>query len=62
MRLEKKTTPSRQAKGVAHKSNHSVPRRRLTDEEWTAKCDEIAPQAIALFSALAIIVTLLEVI
>ncbi|MBR3690154.1 MAG: hypothetical protein IKL97_03535 [Eggerthellaceae bacterium] len=62
MRLEKNTTPSRQASGVASKSNHSVPRRRLTDEEWTAKCDEIAPQAIALFSVLAIIVTLLEVI
>lgn len=62
MRLEKKTTPSRQASGVAQKSNHSVPRRRLTDEEWTAKCDEIAPQAIAIFSVLAIIVTILEVI
>lgn len=62
MRLEKKTHPSRQAKGCAYKSNHSVPRPRLSDEEWAAKWHEIGWQVVALFAAFALFVTFLEVI
>lgn len=36
MRMKEKTHPSRQARGCAHQSNHSVTRQRLTDEEWAA--------------------------
>lgn len=62
MRLEKKTTPSRQAKRVAHKSIDSVSRRRLADEEWTAKWHEIGWPFAAMISLLFVFVTIMEVL
>ena len=45
MTREKKTTLSRQANRVAHKSNS-----RLSQEEWDAVNKEIGPWLIAMFT------------
>lgn len=57
MRMKKRTHPRRQARGCAQKCNHIVSQRRLSDEEWSATCDEMGPwltAGIALATAFVI--------
>lgn len=55
MQRKKNTTPSRQASGVAAKSNH-----RLSQEEWDREWDKSGPMLVALLAAVSILATLIE--
>lgn len=62
MRVEKRATPSRQAKRVAQRSNHSVTRQRLTDEEWAAVWRKDGWVLAVGFCAFFALVTIMEVL
>lgn len=61
MRMKKQTHPSRQARGCAQRSNHSVTRQRLSDEEWAAVWRKDGWVLAVGFCAFFALVTIMEV-